>query len=117
VAQACQDLPTPMSEVHVQHMGAAVAEVPSAETAFAHRGANFFINIIGATEQVGQIEFLRDRVRNLYSALSAKAVPGLMTNFSDQDDTDPSRHFGPGVAARIDALRLRYDPTRMFSTP
>lgn len=117
VAAACKDLPTPMSEIHVQHMGAAVVQVPAGETAFAHRDANFFINIIGATEQTGQVQHLRDRVRTLYRALAAEAAPGAMTNFSDQDDTDQARQFGAQSAARVDALRRRYDPTGMFSTP
>jgi hypothetical protein len=116
MAAACHDLPTPLSEIHLQHMGGAVARVPTGDTAFAHRNANFFINVIGATDQEGQLTLLRDRVRALYEVLAETATPGAMTNFSDQDDSDPSRQFGAQTAARIEALRLRYDPMRVFST-
>lgn len=115
VAAAAQNLPTPLSEIHLQHMGGAVASVPIDDTAFAHRDVRFFINIIGAAEEEGQINSLRDRVRALYDMLSPDASSGILPNFSDQDDTDEVRRFGRLHAARLDTLRRRYDPAGMFA--
>src|ERR1700735_874332 len=42
LAAAVHQLPTPRSEIHVQHMGGAVARIPAADSAFAHRDARFF---------------------------------------------------------------------------
>jgi hypothetical protein len=115
LAAASQDLPTPLSEIHLQHMGGAVARVPIEETAFAHRDARFFVNLIGVAEQEAQVAGLRDRTRALYGQLSHHASPGVMANFSDQDAVDEVRRFGREHAGRIDALRRRYDPAGMFA--
>ena len=115
LAASAQDLPTPLSEIHLQHMGAAVSRVPIEETAFAHRDAQFFVNLIGVAEQETQVASLRDRVHALYEKISHDASPGILANFSDQDDTDEVRRFGRRHAARIDSLRRRYDPAGMFA--
>ena len=110
IAAAAQRLPTPQSEIHVQHMGGAVARVPIEETAFVHRGAQFFVNLIGATDEQRHIEGLRSGIRALHTAISRDALPGILTNFSDQDDSDDERWFGHSNAARLESLRRRYDP-------
>jgi FAD/FMN-containing dehydrogenase len=115
LAAAAQDLPTPQSEIHLQHMGAAVARIPLDGTAFAHRDVQFFVNLIGVAEQESQIGALRDRVRALYGKLLPDASPGILTNFSDQDDSDESRRFGRLYAAKLDSLRRRYDPAGVFA--
>jgi hypothetical protein len=117
LAAAAQNLPTPQSEIHLQHMGAAVSRIPIDETAFAHRDAQFFVNIIGVAEQDAQVASLRDRVRVLYSKLSHGASPGTLANFSDQDDTDEVRRFGRRHAARLESLRRQYDPAGIFAGP
>jgi FAD/FMN-containing dehydrogenase len=115
LAAAAQDLPTPLSEIHLQHMGAAVARVPTEATAFAHRDANFFVNVIGAADREAQVAPLRDRVRALHEGLSKDASPGILANFSDRDDIDESRWIGRPHAQTMDALRRRYDPAAMFT--
>jgi hypothetical protein len=117
LAAAAQDLPTPQTEIHLQHMGAAVARIPVAETAFMHRDAQFFINVIGVADQEGQVAGLRDSVQELYSKLSRHASPGALTNFSDQDDVDDVRWFGRRHAARLELLRRQYDPAGIFPGP
>jgi FAD/FMN-containing dehydrogenase len=117
LAAAARDLPTPQSEIHVQHMGAAISRMPIDETAFAHRDAKFFVNIIGAAEQESQVGGLRDRVRALYATLSQEAAPETLVNFSDQDDTDEVRRFGRRHAARLESLRRQYDPAGLFAGP
>ena len=116
-AAAAQDLPTPLSEIHLQHMGAAVERVPVDATAFAHRDAQFFVNLIGVAQQEAEVAGLRERVRTLYGRLSHDASAGMLPNFSDQDDTDETRRFGRRHAARLESLRRRYDPAGMFADP
>src|ERR1700721_3063390 len=41
-AAAAHDLPTPRSEIHLQHMGGAVGRVPADERAFARRAPQLF---------------------------------------------------------------------------
>jgi hypothetical protein len=115
LAAASRELPTPRSEIHLQHMGGAVARIPADQTAFAYRDAQFFINVIGIAEQGAHVAGLRDRVRALHDQLSPGASPGVLANFSDQDDGDDVRRFGHGHAARLDSLRRHYDPAGIFA--
>ena len=53
-------------------------------------------------------------IRALYAEAARDALPGAMTNFSDQDDADEERWFGSQNAGRLQALRRQYDPTGIF---
>jgi len=108
---------TPFTELHVQHMGGAVARVPTSDCAFAHRDARFFVNLIGAATDATDFDALRGWVRDLYARLAARALPGRMPNFSDGDDQDATTRFGKDHAQRLQELRHRYDPDRLFTGP
>jgi len=101
-------LPTKRCEIHLQHMGGAVARVAADETAFAHRQARFFVNFIGVTDAACALGELREGVRALHARASGDALPGILTNFTDQDDHDLVRRFGTH-AARLASLRRTYD--------
>jgi FAD/FMN-containing dehydrogenase len=117
MADAVHDLPTPQSEVHLQHMGGAIARQPVEDSAFAHRHAAFFVNIIGVSPYRQQVDALRERVRALHDRLAHDALPGTLANFSDADDANQDRWFGREHAEQLLALKKRYDPTRIFSAP
>ena len=99
-----------MLEIHVQHVGGAVARIPVENSAFAHREVQFFVNLIGVVEEQGHLAAMREGIRALYDKASVEALPGILANFSDQDDTDKVRQFGRPYAERLAALRHRYDP-------
>ena len=103
-------LPTMRSEIHVQHMGGAVSRFVPEDSAFAHRNAQFFVNFIGITDTVSAVGELREGIRALHGRVSGDALPGALTNFADQDDSDSVRRFGVQNAGRLDALRKKYDP-------
>jgi len=114
LASAANDLPSRYSEIHVQHMGGAVARVAERDTAFASRRAGFFINLIGVTAWAEEFAGMRARVRQLYDGLVPSALPGLLPNFSDQDDGDVTARLDAARAQRIGSLRQRYDPRGLF---
>jgi len=112
---AAEARPSPFTELHVQHMGGAVARVPRSDSAFAHRDAQFFVNLIGATPEKTHFDTTRAWIRDLSLQLSVHALPGKLPNFADRDDQDMIVHFGNDHARRLDDLRRRYDPDRLFS--
>ena len=61
LAAAALSLPTSLSEIHVQHLGGAVARVPENETPFAQRDAGVFVNLIGATQWAEEFPSMRER--------------------------------------------------------
>jgi hypothetical protein len=114
LASAANDLPTRYSEIHLQHLGGAVAHVAEADTAFASRRAGFFVNLIGVTPWVEELPELRLRIKRLYDQLTPYALPGLLPNFSDQDDGGLTARLDAARAQRIGSLRQRYDPHGLF---
>lgn len=109
LAAAAQQLPTPRSEIHLQHMGGAVGRVAPGDTAFAQRAANFFVNLIGITDHAEAMPGMRERVRELYARITPEAMATIQPNFSDQDDAQAERQFGDEIAGRLATLRRRYD--------
>jgi hypothetical protein len=116
LAAAATDLPTRCSEIHVQHLGGAVARTAERDTAFASRRAAFFVNIVGATPWPEEFGGLRERVRQLHEQLAIAALPGLLPNFSDRDDGDVTARLDAARARRIGSLRRRYDPQGLFAS-
>ena len=115
LAAAALALPTSLSEIHVQHLGGAVARVPAAETAFAQRDAGVFVNLIGATQWPEEFPLMRERVRALHERITAGSMPRPFPNFSDRDDGPVADQLGPASAERLQALRNRYDPAGRFT--
>jgi FAD/FMN-containing dehydrogenase len=109
-------LPTMRSEVHVQHMGGAVARLPADDAAFAHRDAKFFVNYIGQTDSLCAVDRLRAGIRELHDKASGEALPGILTNFTDQDDNDPVRQLGQRNAARLASLRRSTDAAGLLQS-
>jgi FAD/FMN-containing dehydrogenase len=116
LAAMANRLPTMRSEIHVQHMGGAVARVAADDSAFAHRDAEFFVNFIGVTDAAGAVGTLREGIRALHDSASRDALPGVLVNFADQDDADNVRRFGRQNAGRLADLRRKYDPTGMLGS-
>ena len=117
LAQAANNLPNPLSELHVQHLGGAVARVPEANTAFPSRNAKFFINLLGFTESKNDFPALRTRVRELYERLIPESLPSLLPNFTNEDDGDVTARFGTSQRARLQSIRRQYDPAGLFTMP
>jgi FAD binding domain len=115
IAAVGQRLPTPTTELHVQHLGGAVARVPAADTAFGSRSARFFVNLIGVAESSAGFEAARAGVRALRAVLAPQALATAMPNFTDFDDGDPAAAAGPTLSKRLTSLRAQYDPNGLFS--
>jgi hypothetical protein len=115
LAEAADDLPTPQTEIHVQHMGGAVARVSTEQSAFAHRDAQYFVNLIGVTEAEGPIDALRKRIRALHAELAPGAMHGELPNFSDPAESDDTRRLGSLQASRLASLRRHYDPSGILA--
>ncbi|HEY7890349.1 MAG TPA: FAD-binding oxidoreductase [Steroidobacteraceae bacterium] len=115
LAAAALALPTSLSEIHVQHLGGAVARVPAEETAFAQRDATIFVNLIGTTQWPEEFPPMRERVRALHDRIAGGSLQRLFPNFSDRDDGRVADQLGPASAKRLQALRQRYDPAGRFT--
>jgi hypothetical protein len=114
LAAAALSLPTSLSEIHVQHLGGAVARVAAQETPFAQRDAGIFVNLIGVTQWPEEFPLTRERVRALHDRLATGALPSPLPNFSDRDDGSVVDQLAPTSAVRLGELRTRYDSAGRF---
>lgn len=115
LAEAVLSLPTSLTEIHVQHLGGAVARVPAADTPFTQRDAGAFVNFIGITAWQEEFAALRMQVRALHGRVREDALARPMPNFSDHDDGHVTDQLDPQVAERLRSLRRRYDPAGRFT--
>lgn len=105
----------PASELHVHHLGGAVARVPASTTAFAHRTAPFFVNAIGRTPAAENFPAVRDWARGSRSAMAPWARVGVNPNFTGEENDLRERAHDRVTRARLAAVRERYDPGGVFA--
>lgn len=105
----------PLSEVHVHHLGGAVTRVADDATAFSHRDAPFFINVIGHTDAAERFTAIREWVRDLRAAIAPYARAGMQPNFTGEPTDLQSQAHDVGTRSRLSALRARYDPEGLLA--
>jgi FAD/FMN-containing dehydrogenase len=116
IVDSATALPTPQSEIHLQHLGGEIARRPLDESAFAPRRAAFFVNLIGVTPWPEEMPVLRERTRELHRRLSLQPLAQRLPNFTNEDDGDVVLDTGDAFAERLAALRRRYDPSGRFGS-
>jgi FAD/FMN-containing dehydrogenase len=114
VARAAQPA-DPRCEVHVHHLGGAVARIANDATAFSYRDAPFFINVIGHTDATERFAAVRDWVRDLRAAFAPHARAGMQPNFAGEPSDLDSQTHDAGTRSRLSALRARYDPDGLLA--
>lgn len=106
--------PSPLSQVHLHHLGGAVARVDEQATAFAHRQAPFALNIVGMWADPGDDEANLSWARWHHRALQP-FVSGAYVNFlADSGPDHLSAAYAPATRARLSVLKRRYDPGNLF---
>jgi FAD/FMN-containing dehydrogenase len=114
LVRAHQSTISPMSEIHVQHVGGAIARVAEDATAFGERAAPYLINIIarwadGSTD-AAQIGWASD----LYSAIEPATTGGSYVNFMSVGDDRVAATYGEAKYERLARLKETWDPSNLF---
>jgi FAD/FMN-containing dehydrogenase len=106
---------SPLSQVHLQLLGGAVARVPADATAFAHRDAAYVANIVGMWSDPSEQEMHTSWVRAFASALEPHTTGGAYVNFlGDEGDARVRAAYGPKTYARLVDVKTKYDPANAF---
>jgi len=100
----------PASEVHVHHLGGAVARIANDATAFTQRKAPFFINVIGHASVAERFAATRDWTRGLRAALAPHASAGMQPNFAGETADLGNLAHDAATRVKLSALRAHYDP-------
>ncbi|HMA06995.1 MAG TPA: FAD-binding oxidoreductase, partial [Ramlibacter sp.] len=105
----------PVRELHLHHCGGAMARVPAAATAFAHRNAAYVLNIIARSpEREGFPEHV-GWARATHQAVDPWTTGGAYVNFTSESGADKVQaSYPPDTYARLVTVKDRYDPTNLF---
>jgi FAD/FMN-containing dehydrogenase len=109
-----RDVTSPKSEIHVHHMGGAVARVPAAATAFGDRSAPFLLNVIASTFTPEGYDGAVAWAQELHAAMTPSLTGGSYVNFLSAEGDDRVRAAYGANYDRLVALKDEYDPTNLF---
>ena len=106
-------VPTPLTEIHLQHLGGAVGRVPADATAFALRDQEFIVNVVARTPNADGFADVVDWARGVTSALGPDA--GTYVNFTGESTAAVVRaSYPPDTYERLVELKNAYDPDNLF---
>jgi FAD/FMN-containing dehydrogenase len=106
---------SPLSEIHLHHLGGAVARVAEGETAFGHRSAPYLLNVLARWTDPARSQANIDWVRNAYASMTPFGTGGVYVNFLGQEGDDRVRAaYGGDTFERLVKLKNTYDPSNLF---
>jgi FAD/FMN-containing dehydrogenase len=104
----------PVRELHLHHAGGAMARVPTAATAFAHRSAPYVLNVIARSPDRAGFEQHAGWARATHQAMQPWSTGAYVNFTSDPGDDKVRASYPPDTYARLVAAKDRYDPTNLF---
>ncbi len=108
-------MPSPLTQVHIQHLQGAVSRVKEEETAFSYRNALCALNIVSKWKDPADSEINIKWTRDLAGALEPFSI-GAYVNFMGDEGPDRVRAaYNPAGYSRLVSLKNKYDPTNFFS--
>jgi FAD/FMN-containing dehydrogenase len=105
---------SPKTEIHIHHVGGAVARVPADATAFGDRSAPFLMNIVASTFTADGYDDAVAWAQGLHSAMSPALTGGTYVNFLSAEGDERVRAAYGDTYDRLVALKDEYDPTNLF---
>ena len=106
---------SPLSQVHLQLIGGAVARVPADATAYAHRDAAFAMNIVGSWPDPAENELHKRWAREFAAAMAPHATGGVYVNFLGNEGEERVRAaYGEKTYARLAEVKQKFDPENAF---
>ncbi len=115
VLVAVERLPSPHAEVLIAHLGGAISRVENDRTAYAHRDAEFVVNLHGHWTDTADDEAGLSWTRKLFDAIAPHATGGTYVNFlSDEGPERVQDAYPPAVWSRLVEVKRRYDPDNVF---
>jgi len=105
---------SPNTEVHLHHLGGAVARVSDSKTAFGQRDAQYALNWISLWQDGGNGDNHVQWTRDAWQALRPYTSGNVYMNFM-QDDNDRVRAaYSDRTYTRLVDLKRKYDPENLF---
>jgi hypothetical protein len=108
--------PSPFSIIGWQYAHGAASRVPADATAFGFRQDHFQVQAIGTWDPPDDGSRHRSWVTELSRALAPHALPGGYPNLLAPEDHDQIAHAYGDNLPRLQQLKRKFDPDRVFSS-
>ena len=109
-----ENLPSPQCEIFLAALGDGVTRVAPEATAYAHRDAQFVMNVHGRWETTAEDERCIGWARAFFDAAAPYASAGAYINFMTDDETDRVKSAFGSNHARLAWIKRKYDPDNVF---
>ena len=107
--------PNGLTEIHLHHLGGAVARHGDDHAAYRNREATFAYNLLARWADPAEDEACRAWARSAHEHVERFGTGAAYLNFLPAEGEEPVRAtFGTGAYARLVALKDRYDPGNLF---
>jgi FAD/FMN-containing dehydrogenase len=108
------DLPV-QAELHMHHLGGAMARVPADATPFTDRTSPYIINCIARTPDGNDLPPQREWAQAARAAMARYGAGRTYVNFTGEADDDQVRAaYAPDTYRRLQQVKDRYDPSNLF---
>src|SRR5207248_6804130 len=114
LVEAANAAASPLSQVHLHHLGGAMGRVAPEATAFTHRDAGFVFNLVGTWADAGEDEVHTSWARSSFDRLGPASSGAAYVNFLGDDGAQRVTAAYGGNHARLVELKRRYDPDNVF---
>jgi FAD/FMN-containing dehydrogenase len=108
------DLPV-QAELHMHHLGGAMARVPADATPFTDRTSPYIVNCIARTPDGNGLPPQREWAQTARAAMALYGAGRTYVNFTGEAGDDQVRAaYAPDTYGRLQQLKDRYDPSNLF---
>lgn len=114
VVRGHQSVTSPASEIHVHHLGGAVARVDDQETAIGERQTQYLLNILALSNDSLDFDQHVRWTHELFKEAEPSMTEGAYINFLSAEGDQRVRDAYGARLARLQALKDRYDPSNVF---
>ena len=109
-------LPSPQCEIFFGAIGGATTRAAPDSAAYAHRDAQFVMNVHGRWEDPADDERCIGWARDFFNASAPFASSGVYVNFLTADEGDRVRSAYGTNYDRLAQVKRKYDPANLFRT-
>lgn len=114
VIESIENLPSPQCEIFFGAIGGATTRPAPESAAYAHRDAQFVMNVHGRWQEKADDERCIGWAREFFKASAPFASGGVYVNFLTADEGDRVRSaYGPNYD-RLAQVKRTYDPNNLF---
>ncbi|GAC1368484.1 MAG: FAD-binding oxidoreductase [Hymenobacter sp.] len=110
-----EQLPTPLSTMHLYPINGAAARVAPDATAWANRHSTWSMVILGVDQDAGNKAKFTNWAKDYWEALHPYSAGGAYVNFMMEEGADRVKATYGAHYPRLVAIKTKYDPHNLFS--